>query len=103
MFIDVCIEKVETKEQVIYHDSYDWIDDGFSTAEESVRYQYTEGNYSCDCNRELFFCRAKGIEEPEQEDHKCGDDERFRILWIKDRVTDKEIDLKPAQTIAEGA
>src|SRR5262245_21297896 len=34
-----------------------------------------EGNYSCDCNRHLFFHRAAGV-EPE-DDVECGD----RVLY----------------------
>jgi hypothetical protein len=29
-----------------------------------------DGNAGCDCNRELFFCRAMGADEPE--DPACG-------------------------------
>ena len=29
------------------------------------------GNYACDCNRELMFCRARGDEEPDEP--ACGD------------------------------
>lgn len=35
-------------------------------------YMYEEGNYSCDCNRHLFFHRAMSA-EPE-EDVPCGDE-----------------------------
>lgn len=33
---------------------------------------WKEGNASCDCNRELFFLRARGEEEPEETE--CGGD-----------------------------
>jgi hypothetical protein len=43
--------------------------DEFAT-EDSVYYQwFYGGNYSCDCNRALFFARAKSEEEP---DVPCG-------------------------------
>lgn len=42
-------------------------------------YIWSEGNFACDCNRELFFADAAGEEEPEG---KCGDD-AFSI-----RITD---------------
>lgn len=32
---------------------------------------WSEGNFSCDCNRELFFCRALNMNEPEE--IECGD------------------------------
>ena len=31
---------------------------------------WAEGNYTCDCNRALFFARANGEDDPDQE---CGD------------------------------
>lgn len=34
-------------------------------------YILADGNYACDCNRHLFFCRASG--EPEDDEIKCGD------------------------------
>jgi hypothetical protein len=47
------------------------IDDGdVEDAIRSVVYQWSDGNYSCDCNRALFFARAGGEEEPEVE---CGE------------------------------
>lgn len=27
-------------------------------------YMWTDGNYSCDCNRALFHARARGVTEP---------------------------------------
>ena len=35
-------------------------------------YIWAEGNYSCDCNRHLFFQRAAG--EPDGDDYPCGDE-----------------------------
>lgn len=31
--------------------------------EDGVGYQWTDGNYGCDCNRERFFLRAGGEED----------------------------------------
>lgn len=47
---------------------------------------WSDGNFACDCNRYLFFCRAAG--EPEDDDeegpeHACGD-ERYSV-----RLTDE--------------
>ena len=39
-------------------------------------YWWEDGNASCDCNRELFFLRAIGEDEPI--DTECGDD-RFSV------------------------
>lgn len=40
---------------------------------DSQRFLWEEGNYSCDCNRELFFRRAQGQELTDEEfdDLKC--------------------------------
>lgn len=42
------------------------------------RFVWEEGNYSCDCNRELLFRRAGG-EDPELISVGCGD-ERYRLV-----------------------
>ena len=47
-------------------------------------YIWTEGNYACDCNRELFWRRASGEDVPAEIDTKCGHN-RYRVVkvWIK--------------------
>ncbi len=40
---------------------------------------WTEGNYACDCNRELFFERAGGNHDFDSE--SCGD-ERFELVSL---------------------
>lgn len=46
--------------------------------DDSMRFMYEEGNYSCDCNRHLFFARAVGRPEPETE---CSSwENRFHVL-----------------------
>lgn len=42
---------------------------------------WSEGNYACDCNRSLFFARAKGLDDPE--DNQCGD-EKYSIQITDD-------------------
>jgi hypothetical protein len=48
-------------------------------AEHSV-FHWSDGNYGCDCNRHIFFCRAADQDAPE--DVACGDD-RFVIDEIR--------------------
>lgn len=36
-------------------------------------FNWAENNFSCDCNRSLFFYRAVGEEEPENENQQCTD------------------------------
>lgn len=43
-------------------------------------YQWTEGNFGCDCNRALFFARAAGEADPES--GMCGDAERFKLRLV---------------------
>ena len=62
----------ETKEVRLFED--DWTDrPGEDVVERNgdMLYQWTEGNYGCDCNRALFFARAAG-EEEEEENPPCG-------------------------------
>lgn len=35
------------------------------------KFWWEEGNACCDCNRELFFVRAMGLDDPEETE--CGD------------------------------
>lgn len=59
-----------TGEVVVREEEWDY---GWSD-EQTVRsaiFQWSENNYSCDCNRLPFFCRAKGVDEPDET--TCGD------------------------------
>jgi hypothetical protein len=41
-------------------------------------HMWSEGNYSCDCNRELFFERSKNVEMDDR-NLVCGDGVRFSV------------------------
>lgn len=56
----------------MYRQDMTWDDDEF---------MWTEGNYSCDCNRYLFFERAAG-NEPDWDLAKCGD-ELYTALYAE--------------------
>jgi hypothetical protein len=56
-----------------------WVDSGYAIGDDGIYFQWQENNYSCDCNRELFFYRARG-KEPENE--ACGET-RFAIKATK--------------------
>lgn len=59
------IAKKETGEVRHYRDEF------FDcSAESASEFLWTEGNYSCDCNRALFFARANGEPDPLVE---CGE------------------------------
>ena len=80
MKIDVKLRKNDTNEEFVYHDPFDYQDKEGCSATTSIRYGWLEGNDSCDCNRELFYCRTKGTPEPD--DPKCGDEKRFSLISI---------------------
>lgn len=44
-------------------------------------WNWTEGNYSCDCNRELFWNSANG-ESLNFDNTRCSDD-RFSVLYVE--------------------
>lgn len=50
------IKDTSTGEAVSYEDEL------YSTNDYYGMFIWTEGNYSCDCNRHIFFDRAKGVE-----------------------------------------
>jgi len=46
-----------------------------NSTDEGIEFIWTEGNYSCDCNRYIFFY---GYDK----DYPCGD-ERFTLISLK--------------------
>jgi len=48
---------------------------------EAAEFIWDMGNWSCDCNRGLFFAQAAGDDDHESE---CGD-ERYTV-WIEDET-----------------
>lgn len=63
MKYEISIKDMDTSEIRTYEDEFD--------SDDIVDWQFSEGNYSCDCNRELFFCRVK--DEEENWDRMCTD------------------------------
>ena len=56
---------------------------------ESMIYQYTEGNNSCDCNKSNYLARAYQKDEP---DFPCGDTMPVkRLTLIKPDATEEVI------------
>jgi|SRR6185436_3532458 len=56
---------------------------GFGEQEWGGRdYMWSEGNYSCDCNRAGFFAEAAG--EAWMGDGKCGDGVAYTVVEILD-------------------
>lgn len=70
----VCIRKNETgEERIRTMKTLNWKDHSL--------FWWTEGNFGCDCNRELEWHRAGG-EEIDLDDAKCSDG-RFAVLWAE--------------------
>jgi len=73
---------------------------GLNDWESTVRFLWEDGNYSCNCNRFLFFERAMGRTEAEIEEldpnkgddwGDCGKYEKYRCNWIKNADTNEII------------
>lgn len=45
---------------------------GYGYAEHAVRYMYEDGNYACDCNRQLFLIQECGL-DMDEDAVTCGD------------------------------
>lgn len=66
------------------------------TREESLflgEFVWTDGNFSCDCNRALLFARAEG--QPDPDNRECGDSEYTAVKAVLDDGTEVELDAPP--------
>lgn len=72
--IDVHLRDTTTGYAAMYHDDFDW--EGFEKRLEDIpgdiHFQWTEGNFGCDCNRYDFLQRALGSVEESWDDCPCG-------------------------------
>jgi len=48
-----------------------WVDE--QDLFKSIVFIFTDGNYSCDCNKRAFLARANQEDEPERDADICGD------------------------------
>jgi hypothetical protein len=80
---DVQIRCNATGKIRVYHEDSPWL--------ESSEFGWTEGNYSCDCNRRLFFERAGGG-DPDLDETRCGDRAYTVIKVIFPDGTERAID-----------
>lgn len=69
---NVAIRKNDTGEIRIYRHDISWDED-------SSMYEWTDGNYGCDCNRDIFWHWAVG---EETEERKCGHT-TFSVLYAE--------------------
>ena len=66
--VDAHIREIESGDVRVLHSEGIWDDEN----DQLFVFNYEEGNYSCDCNRKIFWGRA--IEhEYEDEETPCGD------------------------------
>jgi hypothetical protein len=56
--------------EVVEYSTEEWMESGEETP--SV-FNWEMNNYSCDCNRRIFFRDVKGVECPNREDIPCSD------------------------------
>lgn len=78
----VTIRETATGKEVKYKDNWTpWEDD--PTGEGGLSFMYGEGNYSCDCNRKLFFGYAQDIKFSDEET-PCGNTRYFVTVVIDD-------------------
>ena len=82
------------------HDNSVHLWPGLKDWEGTVEFLWSEGNYSCNCNRFLFFERAQGKTEeeikaidPDKDDMtgSCGLYENYRVEWIRNADTQQVI------------
>lgn len=86
MKIDVHLFEIETGDRAIFEDEQN-LCPGETDLEAGIAYQWSDGNYSCDCNRGLFFARARGLPDP---DVACGE-EIYLVEKIVEHGTDRLI------------
>lgn len=53
----------------------------FPHAAETLAFYWTEGNFGCDCNRELAFAWAAGIDTDDM-DVECWPEGRFTVMEL---------------------
>lgn len=86
---DAYITHIPTGEQVIYHDNYDIDTENIESWQDNWQSAYSfiweDGNYRCDCNRALFFERAKTGNSETWPEVDCG-----HILYRLDKLVVRE-------------
>lgn len=73
MKFEIVLRKVDSGEEVSLVEDYD--------SEVNAVFLWRDGNYSCDCNRELFFERAKG-KDPDLDEVWCSEG-RFEVVSLE--------------------
>lgn len=87
---DIHIRKNATGEIRVYHDDSAW--------EDHTLFFWTDGNFGCDCNRDLVWRWAAGENTDDQPspDFPCGDDAYTVIKAVLPDGTEVKIDSDEA-------
>lgn len=87
---DAYLTYIPTNEQVLYCDTYDIdtndIEEWHDSWQSAYSFIWEDGNYSCDCNRALFFERAKIGDKDAWPEVPCGH-ELYRLDKLVVRET----------------
>lgn len=70
---EVWVEEIAEEREHPWHDEIQDEDEVLG----GILYQWHDGDYQCDCNRHLFFERARGNDDPPE--RGCGED-RFVVV-----------------------
>lgn len=72
---------------------FSWDIDDPEWQDEGVLFIWTEGNYSCDCNRHIFVERTMRHESPHYlPHHQCGDS-AYRLVSIRNALTGMTVEI----------
>lgn len=71
------IRQISTGKEVDFHDEMKpWDDD--PTGYSAIEFLFQDGNYGCDCNRELFFLEAQNLPtDASMDSDMCGHTKYF--------------------------
>ena len=64
-------------------EAVEYADTLYQTDDYDGTFIWSEGNFSCDCNRHSFFQRALNL--PEDDDVPCSEG-KYMVDWIKDET-----------------
>lgn len=84
------VEFTETWDYPNYTRGEDW--------ETDPVFLWADGNYSCNCNRDVVFQQAKGVENYDHGDDKgCVEFDEYRVNWIRNNETGRIIYEEPVE------
>lgn len=93
------VTAVLVHEGTVYAIEQEWDESGGTHEDSGIYYQWTDGNYGCDCNRLLFIAEQYGVEVPENPNDSygfppCGHSIELKALTIDGKTWDMEEERK---------